>query len=65
MTTAGLDFHLHPGSNIHITFHGTASIHNESDNLEAAHERMREARVQCLVVKNSSNFIVGVIQIFK
>ena len=40
-------------------------IANESDNLEAAHERMREARVQCLVVKNSSNFIVGVIQIFK
>ena len=34
MTTAGLDFHLHPGSNIHITLHGTASIHNESDNLE-------------------------------
>ena len=34
MTTAGLDFHLHPGSNIHITLHGTASIHNESDNFE-------------------------------
>ena len=34
MTTAGLDFHLHPGNNIHITLHGTASIHNESDNFE-------------------------------
>jgi hypothetical protein len=34
MTTAGLDFHLHPGSNIHITLHGTTSIHNESDNFE-------------------------------
>ena len=38
MTTAGLDFHLHPGSNIHITLHGTASIHNESDNFEYVYD---------------------------
>ena len=39
MTTAGLDFHLHPGSNIHITLHGTASIHNESDNFEYIYDQ--------------------------
>ena len=40
-------------------------IAEENDNLESAHERMRESRVQCLVVKNKMGFIVGVIQIFK
>ena len=39
-------------------------IANESDNLQVAHERMKEARVQCLVVKNYNNIIVGN-QIFK
>ena len=34
MTTAGLDFHYHPGNNLHFTLHGATSIHNESDNLE-------------------------------
>ncbi len=34
MTTAGLDFHYHPGNNLHLTLHATSSIHNESDNLE-------------------------------
>ena len=34
MTTGGIDFHYHPGLNIHLTLHATASIHNESDNLE-------------------------------
>ncbi len=40
-------------------------IVSENDNLENAHERMKESRVQCLVVKNSLDKIVGVIQIFK
>ncbi len=40
-------------------------VANHFDNLQVAHERMKEARVQCLVVKNDENEIVGVIQIFK
>ena len=40
-------------------------IANESDNLQVAHERMKEAKVQCLVVKNNLGLVVGVIQIFK
>ena len=34
MTTAGIDFHYHPGNNLHLTLHATSSVHNESDNLE-------------------------------
>jgi len=34
MTTGGIDFHYHPGLNIHLTLHATASVHNESDNGE-------------------------------
>ena len=37
----------------------------ESDNLQVAEKRMREAKVQCLVVKNQSDEVVGVIQIFE
>jgi len=37
----------------------------ETDNLQVAEKRMREAKVQCLVVKNDSNEVVGVIQIFE
>jgi len=37
----------------------------ETDNLQAAEKRMREAKVQCLVVKNKINEFVGVIQIFE
>ena len=37
----------------------------ESDNLQVAEKRMREAKVQCLVVKNLMNEVVGVIQIFE
>ena len=37
----------------------------ESDNLQVADKRMREAKVQCLVVKNPMNEVVGVIQIFE
>ena len=37
----------------------------ESDNLQVAEKRMREAKVQCLVVKNPINEVVGVIQIFE
>ncbi|MDB2583265.1 KpsF/GutQ family sugar-phosphate isomerase [Alphaproteobacteria bacterium] len=37
----------------------------ESDNLQFAEKRMREAKVQCLVVKNNINEVVGVIQIFE
>ena len=37
----------------------------ENDNLQVAHERMKEARLQSLVVKNSNEKIVGIIQIFK
>ena len=37
----------------------------ESDNLQVAEKRMREAKVQCLIVKNPMNEIVGVIQIFE
>ena len=40
-------------------------VANQFDNLQVAHERMKEARVQCLVVKNDDDIIVGVIQIFK
>ncbi len=40
-------------------------VANQFDNLQVAHERMKEARVQCLVVKNNEDVIVGVIQIFK
>ena len=40
-------------------------VANHFDNLQVAHERMKEARVQCLVVKNDEDVIVGVIQIFK
>ena len=37
----------------------------ESDNLQVAEKRMREAKVQCLVVKNPMDEVVGVIQIFE
>ena len=37
----------------------------ESDNLQVAENRMREAKVQCLIVKNQMNEVVGVIQIFE
>ena len=37
----------------------------ESDNLQVAEKRMREAKVQCLIVKNALNEVVGVIQIFE
>lgn len=37
----------------------------ESDNLQVAEKRMREAKVQCLIVKNLINEVVGVIQIFE
>ena len=37
----------------------------ESDNLQVAEKRMREAKVQCLIVKNQMNEVVGVIQIFE
>ena len=40
-------------------------IASESDNLQVAEKRMREAKVQCLVVKNKSDEVVGVIQIFE
>jgi arabinose-5-phosphate isomerase len=37
----------------------------ETDNLQLAEKRMREAKVQCLVVKNQIDEVVGVIQIFE
>ena len=37
----------------------------ESDNLQVAEKRMRESKVQCLIVKNQMNEVVGVIQIFE
>ena len=37
----------------------------ENDNLQLAENRMREAKVQCLIVKNQTNEVVGVIQIFE
>jgi len=37
----------------------------ESDNLQVAENRMRESKVQCLIVKNTKNEVVGVIQIFE
>ena len=37
----------------------------ETDNLQLAENRMREAKVQCLIVKNEINNVVGVIQIFE
>ena len=37
----------------------------ETDNLLIAENRMREAKVQCLIVKNEINEVVGVIQIFE
>ena len=40
-------------------------IASESDNLQVAEKRMREAKVQCLVVKNKNGEVVGVIQIFE
>ena len=40
-------------------------IAKESDNLQVAHERMKESKVQCLVVKNDLGLVVGVLQIFK
>ncbi len=40
-------------------------IASESDNLQVAEKRMREAKVQCLVVKNQNGEVVGVIQIFE
>jgi CBS domain-containing protein len=40
-------------------------IASESDNLQVAEKRMREAKIQCLVVKNNINEVVGVIQIFE
>jgi len=38
MTTGGIDFHYHPGNNFHLTLHGSASVHNESDNFEYIYE---------------------------
>ena len=40
-------------------------IASVSDNLQVAEKRMREAKVQCLVVKNKNDEVVGVIQIFE
>ena len=40
-------------------------IAKETDNLQLAEKRMREAKVQCLVVKNIIDEVVGVIQIFE
>ena len=40
-------------------------IAHEADNLQVAHDRMKESMVQCLVVKNDLGIIAGVIQIFK
>ena len=37
----------------------------ETDNLQVAEKRMREAKVQCLIVKNPINQVAGVIQIFE
>ena len=37
----------------------------ETDNLQLAEKRMREAKVQCLIVKNKFDEVVGVIQIFE
>ena len=37
----------------------------ETDNLQLAETRMREAKVQCLVVKNKIDEVAGVIQIFE
>ena len=37
----------------------------ETDNMQIAENRMREAKVQCLIVKNKSDQVVGVIQIFE
>ena len=37
----------------------------DTDNLQMAENRMREAKVQCLIVKNQINEVVGVIQIFE
>jgi arabinose-5-phosphate isomerase len=37
----------------------------ETDNLQLAENRMRESKVQCLIVKNKINEVVGVIQIFE
>ena len=34
MLTSGIDFHYHPGYNIHLTVHGAMSVHNESDDRE-------------------------------
>lgn len=33
MTTGGIDFHYHPGKNLHLTLHAATSIHNEPDSL--------------------------------
>jgi arabinose-5-phosphate isomerase len=37
----------------------------ETDNMQLAENRMREAKVQCLIVKNKIDEVVGVIQIFE
>ena len=37
----------------------------ETDNMLLAENRMREAKVQCLIVKNETDEVVGVIQIFE
>jgi len=37
----------------------------ETDNMQLAENRMREAKVQCLIVKNKIDQVVGVIQIFE
>jgi len=37
----------------------------ETDNMQLAENRMREAKVQCLIVKNKTDEVVGVIQIFE
>ena len=43
----------------------TPLIAIETDNMQLAENRMREAKVQCLIVKNKIDEVVGVIQIFE
>ena len=51
--------------NCKYSFERLTNTAYENDNLQVAHERMKEARLQSLVVKNNDEKIVGVIQIFK
>ena len=50
---------------IDTSMNSSPLIANEFDNLQVAHERMKEAKVQCLVVKNDFGLVVGVIKNFK